>query len=310
MTNSRVRRLAASALLATLAVAFTACSANDGGAGDGGLAADEGEAPAAAAREDLEGRAGKARPAVQARAVIQTGSVELRSDDVQAARDKVESIVTAHGGQIDDERSTSDEDGELRTTHLVLRFPSADFEATLDELREVADLQSATSKSKDVTTEVINNDVRVRAQARSIKRIEQLLDRARSIRDIMAIEEQLSRRQADLDSLESQQAWLSNQTSLATITVEINRTDVPVDDETDRGFLAGLSAGWNGAAGDDGRRADGRWCDPALPCRAQCDRTAGLVARSSARTTETRARPRRPRSGGRPDVNTRRARSA
>ena len=244
MTNSRVRRLAASALLATLAVAFTACSANDGGGGeDSGLAA---EAEPASDANFADSKAGRARSAVQTKAVIETGSVDLRSDDVQMARDEVESIVTAHGGQIDDERSTSDDDGELRTTHLVLRFPSANFEATLDELREVADLQSATSKSKDVTTEVINNDVRVRAQARSIKRIEQLLDRARSIRDIMAIEEQLSRRQAALDSLESQQAWLSDQTSLATITVEINRTDVPVDDETERGFVAGLSAGWNG----------------------------------------------------------------
>ena len=188
----------------------------------------------------------RARSAVQTRAVISTGSVDLRGDDVQAARDEVEAIVTAHGGQIDDERSTSDDDGELRTTHLVLRFPSADFAATLDELKKVADLQSATSKSEDVTTQVIDNDIRVRAQARSIKRIEQLLDRARSIRVIMAIEAQLSRRQAALDSLESQQAWLSNQTSLATITVEINRTDVPVAEDDHSGFLAGLSAGWHG----------------------------------------------------------------
>jgi hypothetical protein len=62
----------------------------------------------------------------------------------------------------------------------------------------------------------------------------------------MAIEAQLSRRQAALDSLESQQAWLANQTSLATITVEIKRTDVPVAEDDHSGFFAGLSAGWHG----------------------------------------------------------------
>ena len=233
-------------MLATLAVAITGCSANDDDAGGSSsqMAAEDGDAPANGALvSDLKETA---RSAVQTRAVISTGSVDLRSADVQAARDEVEAIVTDHGGQIDDERSTSDDDGELRTTHLVLRFPSADFAATLDELKKVAELQSAKSKSDDVTTQVIDNDIRVRAQARSIKRIEKLLDRARSIRVIMAIEAQLSRRQAALDSLESQQAWLSNQTSLATITVEINRTDVPVAEEDHSGFLAGLSAGWHG----------------------------------------------------------------
>ncbi len=254
-------------MLATLAVAFTGCSANDdGGGGDSGPASPPSMAMPRLMRRwtDAEERA---RPAVQTRAVISTGSVELRGADVQAARDEVEAIVSAHGGQIDDERSTSDDDGELRTTHLVLRFPSADFAATLDELKKVADLQSATSKSEDVTTQVIDNDIRVRAQARSIKRIEQLLDRARNIRVIMAIEAQLSRRQAALDSLKSQQTWLSNQTSLATITVEINRTDVPVAEDDHSGFLAGLSAGWHGLQGDDGRRADGHWVRscPSLP---------------------------------------------
>jgi hypothetical protein len=245
-TNSRVRRIAASALLAALAAAFTGCSANDSDAGgtSSEVAALDGDAPANGAVAG--GSAARARPAVQTRAVISTGSVELRGADVQAARDEVKAIVTTHGGQIDDERSTSDDDGELQTSHLVLRVPSADFAATLDELKKVADLQSATSKSEDVTTQVIDNDIRVRAQERSIKGIERLLDRARSIRVIMAIEAKLSRRQADLDSLKAQQAWLSNQTSLATITVEINRTDVPVAREDHSGFLAGLSAGWHG----------------------------------------------------------------
>jgi hypothetical protein len=252
MTNSPGRRLAAGALLATLAVAFTGCAANDSSDSDSGGSGDfsSAEQPVPAARSVEDGNLAtvdKPRPGVETRAVISTGSVSLRSDDVQTARDGVESIATAHGGQVDDERSTSDDDGVLRTTRLVLRIPSADFAAALDELKKVADLQTSNSNVNDVTTQVIDNDVRVRAQARSIKRIEQLLDRAQSIRVIMAIEGQLARRQATLDSLESQQAWLADQTSLATITVDINRTDVPVaKHHRDKGFAAGFSAGWDG----------------------------------------------------------------
>jgi aspartyl-tRNA synthetase len=80
-------------------------------------------------------------------------------------------------------------------------------------------------------------------------RITALLARAESIRDIMSIEAELSNRQAQLDSLTQQQAYLADQTSLATIKVSIERkpsaTPAPKKDD-DHGFLAGLTAGWDG----------------------------------------------------------------
>jgi len=250
MTTSIARRLAATTLLATLAVAFSGCSADQGASSDkagssAGIAA--GDAALKDSPEPAAARnAGIVENAAQTRSVIATGSVNLRGDDVQAARDEVAAIVAAHGGTIDDERSSSDRKGVLRTSRLVLRIPSSDFTAALGELKKVAELKSVTSKAEDVTTQVIDNRVRVAAQERSIKRIAQLLDRAQSIRDIMAIEGQLTSRQAALESLQSQQAWLTDQTSLATITVSIDRTDVPAAKADRTGFLAGLSAGWHG----------------------------------------------------------------
>jgi len=57
---------------------------------------------------------------------------------------------------------------------------------------------------------------------------------------------QLTRRQADLDALKAQQAYLADATSLSTITVsvELPREDEPAA-EDDEGFLAGLATGWD-----------------------------------------------------------------
>ena len=74
-----------------------------------------------------------------------------------------------------------------------------------------------------------------------------LLGRARALRDIIAIESDLARRQADLDSLKSQQAWLEDQTSLSTINVQLSRPGEAPEDE--RGFLAGLGDGWDAMKG-------------------------------------------------------------
>ncbi len=92
---------------------------------------------------------------------------------------------------------------------------------------------------------MIDNEARVRAAERSIRQIELLLSRAEKISDIIAIESNLSRRQADLDSLKSQQAYLDDQTSMSTIHVSLTRTDSSAGERDDRGFLAGLKDGWS-----------------------------------------------------------------
>lgn len=109
---------------------------------------------------------------------------------------------------------------------------------------------SSTYGSEDVTTEVIDVEARVRAQEKSVRRIEALLAEAENLRTLMAIESELSRRQAELDSLKSRQKWLADQTSMATITVYVERADDSDKDETEPGgFLGGLQDGWDSFVG-------------------------------------------------------------
>lgn len=178
--------------------------------------------------------------------IISTGTVSLRADDVGDARFEVQKVVDRVGGQVTDSETRTDDDGAVRTARLVLRVPSAEFTETMDALEKVADLEASSTTSEDVTTQVVDTNVRIRVQRQSIARIEQLLDRAGSIRDIVAVERQLTDREARLNSLLRQQAYLADQTSLSTITVHLQRhpVDEPEEEDGEDGFLAGLSAGW------------------------------------------------------------------
>jgi hypothetical protein len=192
----------------------------------------------------------KARPGVQTAAIISTGTVSLVSPDVAKARFELEKVLDTYGGKISDEKTSSDEDGVIRLSRLVVRVPSADFEDAMTDIGKLGDLVESTRKSEDVTTQVIDTEVRVRAQEKSLERIEALLAQARNLRDIIAIESQLTRRQADLDSLKSQQAWLQDQTSLSTIDVYLERKEpapaVPKKKDHHNAFIGGLISGWNG----------------------------------------------------------------
>lgn len=134
----------------------------------------------------------------------------------------------------------------MEAARLVLRIPSDEFADAKTDLEAVADLVASSSGSEDVTTEVIDVEARIRAQTASLERIEALLARATTLRQIIAIESQLARRQADLDSLKSRQAWLAEQTTLSTISVHIKETpEEEPEKEDDSGFLAGLDNGWD-----------------------------------------------------------------
>ena len=164
------------------------------------------------------------------------------------ARLDVLTVVDRYAGEVAQEETGTSDDGELAHARLVLRVPSADFGKAMTDLEEVAELDSSSRGSEDVTTQVIDNDARIRAQARGLRRVEQLLDRAQDLTEIVAIEATLTKRQANLDSLKSQQAYLADQTTLATITVNIEHRGASdgADDEDDQGFLAGLANGWHG----------------------------------------------------------------
>ncbi len=248
------------ALLTTL----SACS----GSGGGSDSSSDEAAPMSGADSAVEDRAGRnafssaggstdesvaeagAVDAVEAQqpALISTGTVSLRSDDVADTRFDVQKVADRYRGQVTDSETRTDQEGEVRDARLVLRVPSAEFTEAMDELEKVADLEASTSTSEDVTTQVVDTRVRIRVQRASIARIEELLQRAGSIRDVVAVEQQLTQRQERLNSLLRQQAYLADQTSMSTITVHVERADAArtEPEPVEAGFLSGLRAGWDG----------------------------------------------------------------
>ena len=98
----------------------------------------------------------------------------------------------------------------------------------------------------DVTEEVADVDSRVASAEKSVARLQELLDEADTISDILEIEEQISSRQAELEAMQARQRVLADQTSYATVDVELRlpSSAVPVDDGDSPGFVGGLAAGW------------------------------------------------------------------
>ncbi|MFE6976123.1 DUF4349 domain-containing protein [Streptomyces sp. NPDC057682] len=251
--------LAAGLLAAALALGGCGAASDDSG-GDGdkrGLTAEaRGKADSAAgeaadtARADgsAKGAAGSAapkQPKPAATHVIRTAtlSVEVRSASRAAASART---VTQNAGGLVAEESTERVDGDRSTSHLVLRVPQDAYDRVLRELSGAGKLLSRTSEAKDVTDQVVDTDSRIATQRSSVARVRALMDRADKLTDVVALEGELSSRQAALESLLAQQASLKDRTSMATVTLDLIEPESPAAaSDDDPGFLDALTGGWH-----------------------------------------------------------------
>jgi hypothetical protein len=184
---------------------------------------------------------------VPARSLIYTGTVTVRVDDVVKAADRAVGIATVAGGVVGGDRRTLD-DGRSEA-QLVLRVPADKFASTLDELaKQLGHEESRAIQTQDVTEEVVDLDARLATQRASVARVRQLLARARTIGEVVAVESELTRREAELASLEQRMQRLSDLVALSTITLNLRGPDAPTEQPTkpETGFLAGLKSGWHG----------------------------------------------------------------
>ncbi len=207
------------------------------------------------------------------RSMIVRADLAVRVDDVVAGTARVGQVALAHQAIIASQ-STSDGQvplpapvpttadgsttsgpsdycsrtgcpGGYATSVTTLRVEGGKVDALLRDLRGLGTVTWSSRTADDVTAQVADVDARVQSARASLNRVRLLMGRATTLGDVVALEAELGKRQADLESLEAQQRALADQTALATVSVTLTSESAPVPAQADTGFLAGLHAGWS-----------------------------------------------------------------
>lgn len=265
--RTRAHRYSLAAGLTVALVALTACagggSSGDGGAGSGASGADAaasepgralspGEKPGTGSGTGPDtGVTGAGRTSVRTTSVVRTGEISVTSQNLSKARDEVDALLSAIGGTVDSEHTTSGKEGGIDRSTLVLRVPVGRFDAAKDALERLGTLKSSTESAEDVTTQVIDTAERVETLQNSLDRLQRFQRSAEDVDDLIRFEEQITQRQSELQSLQAQQSYLSDQTSMSTITLRLSTPDKSVEPGVldDAGFLSGLHGGWKALVG-------------------------------------------------------------
>lgn len=238
-------------------VLLAGCTSEGGGSGGdtaGGYAAApavHGDVPAQGSRDSVSSLPADAKTAalVESRALIRTADlrVAVKPGTVGDQAGRAEDLALGAGGEVfSDDRTT----GKAASASLTLKVPPESLAGVLDRLAALGTEQSRSMSTQDVTQKVADVTSRVQSARDSIARLRILYDHAVKVSDVIAIEGELASRESDLESLEAQQRSLDEQTSMATIRLELTTAAVPPAPPHkaghERGIGGALATGWHG----------------------------------------------------------------
>jgi hypothetical protein len=259
-----IRWVAVGAVLVMFALGVAGCATN----GDDDAGSNAGEAPAAGGgdgvgTDDAGSLSGSGRDltdgqisqaALVATKQVVNGSVQVEVDSVPTASRQVAGIATALGGVVTDEQTDlapppeDDRPARASSSVLTLEVPPAAYDRAADQIADLGRLVDASRTTADVTDEYVDVQARVAAQEASLDRLLALVDSAAELDDILALENEIARRQADLDALKARIAALDADVAMATLVVTLS-DDADDQTEATTGFLGGLDSGWHAFVG-------------------------------------------------------------
>lgn len=130
-------------------------------------------------------------------------------------------LVENQGGFI--ERRSDNED---QSASITLRIPAKTFKTAVTGLETLGTVTYRNIDGKDVTEQYIDVEARLKNKIVLRDRLQQLLEKAVDVKDVLSIEAELNRVQGDIDSMEGRIKALKGQVDYATISLSLTRKPI------------------------------------------------------------------------------------
>ncbi len=130
--------------------------------------------------------------------------------------------------------------------HLFLRVLPQYLKPLLDHINKVGDVVTQNTESEDKTTTVIDVEAKIKNLTELRNRLRTILTtRTGSLKEVVEVERELSRAQAELDSLVASRKALANETEKVAVTIDFR----PKPSIAETGAFAPIVSAWNRMGG-------------------------------------------------------------
>ena len=186
--------------------------------------------------------------AARARVIATDAGGQVTSENVVTAVDPTGGPAGPQGVDPQLGAGTSVPDVGVDEARMVLSVPAKALDDVLTQLSKIGSVSYRSSQSQDVTDSYIDTKARIQPMRDGIDRVRALLAKTTDLQQVITLESELSRRQADLDSLEQRLAKLDAMTTTSDVTVTL-WTDATTPVPTQSGIAGGLRTAWDSLLG-------------------------------------------------------------
>jgi hypothetical protein len=223
----RVRRLVVYALLLAVLTVAVGCakrsefsSAGQGSTASSGALLDQSSSKGVP-KTSTTG-SGTVESSAVDRKIIFTASLTIDVLDAEKSFKDAETLATKYGGFVA-QSSLQRTDTQVTAT-AVLRVPATKVTELMDELVALGMVTGRSSGSEDVTSTYIDIQARLKVLRAEEEQLVTFLKKATTIKDMLAVQEQLRTVRTEIEQYEGQQRYMDSATSLATVNVQLVQT--------------------------------------------------------------------------------------
>lgn len=149
------------------------------------------------------------------RLLIKSASLEVSVPSLPEASAQVLKIVQKAEGYIQDTATEKD------YTRMSLRIPAGRLVPVLDDIARLGKEITRNISSVDVTEQVADMNAALKNKIMLRDRLRALLERAKDVKDVLAVETELTRLQTEIDSLEGQLKRMRGDINYSVINLEL-----------------------------------------------------------------------------------------
>jgi len=162
--------------------------------------------------------------------VIRTAqvAVEVKNGSFDGTLDKLFTISTSLGGYISGSVANADT-GSLRTGTITFQVPTDKFNEAVTQVRALGTVQNLAIGGQDVSAQYVDLQARLKNAEAQQQATLALLGQAKTVPDIIAIQNQLGSITAQIEQLKGQIAYYDHATSFSTISASIHEAADPIN---------------------------------------------------------------------------------
>jgi len=182
--------------------------------------------------------------------IIRNGNLTIESKNLKSSKTYLDTLVDFYSGYISSE-SFNDQEDQL-SYNITCRIPAEKFDLFISGVESSPDkIISKSVNANDVTEQYYDVKIRLENERQVEKRYLELLAQARSVKDILDIEENLGKVRQEIESKEGRLRYLDDRIGFCTLNIWIyQKKDIKYEPADRDGFgqrlKKSLHKGWQG----------------------------------------------------------------